>query len=57
MKTLSITKMVAAKNDDSKTWADYRLSSEITKLTLKNRKLVSCDLDENLEESLREKFF
>lgn len=49
-------KMAAAKNDKSKAWADYQLSPEITKLALKNRKLVSCDLDENLEESLREKY-
>ena len=37
-------------------WANYQLSPEILKMTLKNRKQVSDAIDDSLYESLEEKY-
>ena len=37
-------------------WADYKLSPEITCMSLKNRKLVSDNIENALYESLEEKY-
>ena len=38
------------------TWSDYQLSPEISRMSLKNRKLVSDNIENALYESLEEKY-
>lgn len=49
-------KTITARKEEKKVWANYQLSPEILKLSLKNRKLVSDSIEDSLENSLEEKY-
>lgn len=49
-------KTVATVKKQENAWANYQLSPEILKMTLKNRKQVSDTIDDSLYESLDEKY-
>ena len=42
--------------EEKKAWANYQLSPEILKISLKNHKLVSDSIEDSLEDSLEEKY-
>lgn len=49
-------KSVTTVKKQENAWANYQLSPEILKMTLKNRKQVSDAIDDSLYESLEEKY-
>lgn len=49
-------KTVAIVKKQENAWANYQLSPEILKMSLKNRKQVSDTIDDSLYESLDEKY-
>lgn len=49
-------KTVTTVKKQNNAWANYQLSPEILKISLKDRKLVSDSMDETLYESLEEKY-